>query len=96
MEGKSVTWSELANWNKEEYLLVDVREDSQSSYGMIPGAISIPGTKLHELYQLPKEKRIVLYCQKGELSKEILEVMLDAGYDACHLAGGYLSYVASL
>lgn len=96
MEKGTVTWSELQNWDKEDYILVDVREESQTSYGIIPGAVSIPGTKLHELYQLPKEKRIVLYCQKGELSEEIREVMLDAGYDACHLAGGYLSYVASL
>ena len=96
MEEKSVSWSEFANWDKENCILVDVREESQTSYGIIPGAVSIPGTKLHKLYQLPKEKRIVLYCQKGELSREILEVMLDAGYDAWHLAGGYLSYVASL
>ena len=96
MEERSISWEELQSWNKDSYVLVEVREENQTCFGMIPGAVSVPGTKVQELYRLPKDKKIVLYCQKGELSEQLLEVMLDAEYDACHLAGGYLSYVASL
>ena len=56
----------------------------------------IPATSLHKLYELPKDKRIVVFCQKGETSHEVVEVLLDAGYDAYEMQGGYLAYLASL
>lgn len=77
----------------EKGIRVDLREENQVQFGTIPGAVSISGTQLQKLYELPKDKKIYLFCQKGELSQEILEVMLEAGYDAYHLQGGYVSYL---
>lgn len=79
---------------REEVIRVDLREENQVRFGTIPDAVHIPGTQLQKLYELPKDKKIYLFCQKGELSEEILEVMLEAGYDAYHLQGGYLSYLS--
>ena len=41
------------------------------------------------LYDLPKDKRICVYCQAGIISEDIAELLRDAGYDAYSLEGGY-------
>ena len=86
----------VEDWKKmdpQQTVLVDVREEAQTQFGTIEGALYIPATSLHKLYELPKDKRIVVFCQKGETSHEVVEVLLDAGYD---MQGGYLAYLASL
>ncbi|MEE9440022.1 MAG: rhodanese-like domain-containing protein [Saprospiraceae bacterium] len=50
----------------ENYILLDVRNNSEFEEGHIPGAINIP---LHQLRnsigQLDCQKKIIIYCQKG-------------------------------
>lgn len=81
---------DLKNLNKEEYLLVDIREEAAFSHGFIPDAVNIPLSKLREKQELlPKDKKIILYCAKGILSYDAAEELAEKGYDAIHLAGGY-------
>lgn len=94
MTERTLTTKEFLR-ESEEVIRVDLREENQVQFGSIPGAVHIPATQLQKLYELPKDRKIYLFCQKGELSEEILEVMLEAGYDAYHLQGGYLSYLTS-
>ncbi len=89
----------IEDWNKEvneDCVIVDIREEEQTKFGMIPGARNLPATNLSDFYSLPPDEQIYLYCQKGEMSSEVLEVLLDAGYDAYQLRGGYLAYLADL
>lgn len=81
---------DLKNLNKEEYLLVDIREEAAFAHGFIPDAVNIPLSKFRENPELlPKEKKIILYCAKGILSYDAAEELAEKGYDAIHLAGGY-------
>lgn len=81
---------DLKNLNKEEYLLVDIREEAAFAHGFIPNAVNIPLSKLREKPELlPKDKKIILYCAKGILSYEAAEELEERGYDVAHLAGGY-------
>ncbi|WP_072449312.1 rhodanese-like domain-containing protein [Blautia sp. Marseille-P3201T] len=81
---------DLKNLNKEEYLLVDIREEAAFAHGFIPNAVNIPLSRLREKPELlPKEKKIILYCAKGILSYEAAEELEEKGYDVAHLAGGY-------
>lgn len=75
-------------------VLVDVRPQTLYSFGSIPGAINIPATEMQRLYELPRDKTIYVFCQKGEISGEITEILLDAGYDASELKCGYLGYLS--
>ena len=88
----------------EEYLknrtdrdiLVDLRDSYAYQCGTIPGAVNLPLSDLRNLYHLPKDRRLCVFCQYGEMSREILALLKDAGYEACHLAGGYREYLKLL
>lgn len=70
--------------------LVDIRSEDAFLHGAIPGARQICQDKIEEnLEILPREKKIVLYCAKGILSRETAEKLRNQGYDAWSLEGGY-------
>ncbi|MBR2782859.1 MAG: rhodanese-like domain-containing protein [Firmicutes bacterium] len=70
-------------------LLVDIREPHAFNCGTIPGARNIPLSQIAGLYDLPRDKRVCVFCQVGLLSVEVAELLRDAGYDAYSLEGGY-------
>ena len=77
----------------ESDILIDIRDKTMFGFGSIPGAINIPVDSVRELYRLPKDKDIYIFCQAGEISVEIAELLSDAGYNACDLTGGYREYL---
>lgn len=76
-------------------ILVDIREKMMYEFGSIPGAVNIPMNNIRHLYDLPKDKTIYVFCQAGEISGEIVEILSDAGYTAYNLTGGYREYLRS-
>lgn len=76
-----------------EDILVDLRDKIAFGHGSIQGSVSIPLNDIKGLYQLPKDKKIYVFCQKGEFSKEIVQILRDAGYEAYHLSGGYIRWL---
>ena len=74
-------------------ILVDIRDKTMFGFGSISGAVNIPVDNIKELYKLPKEKDIYIFCQAGEISGEIAELLSEAGYNACNLTGGYREYL---
>ncbi len=41
------------------------------------------------LTPLPKDKKIILYCKYGTITRDLAEYLIEKGYDACCLSGGY-------
>ncbi len=74
-------------------ILVDIREKMMYEFGSIPGAVNITMDNIRHLYDLPKDKTIYVFCQAGEISGEIVEILSDAGYTAYNLIGGYREYL---
>lgn len=74
-------------------IIVDLRSEIMYRCGTIPGAVNIPVERIGELYELPKEKPVYLFCQVGDISGEFAELLADAGYDVCNLKGGYREYL---
>lgn len=53
----------------KDYVIVDVRDDMEFEEGHIPGAINIPAeTFAIKSEVLPKEKKIIVYCNTGSRS----------------------------
>lgn len=73
-------------------VLVDARDPEMYARGTIPGALNIPLDSIRQLYHLPKDKNIYIFCQTGEVSREMAELLSDAGYQAWNLTGGYREY----
>ena len=74
-------------------VVVDLRDPYFFEFGTLKGAVNVPLAEIRRLYSLPRDRKIYVFCQVGRLSEEIVELLLDAGYEAYHLAGGYREYL---
>lgn len=86
---------EYIKTRSKDDVLIDIREPLMFEFGTVPGAINIPLDNIKQLYRLPKERSIYVFCQAGEISTEIVELLSDAGYHAFNLTGGYREYLRS-
>lgn len=68
----------------DEILFVDVREPSEFDFSHIEGAINIPSKSLMdgalELKDVPKDKKIVVYCRSGSRSKMAIDLFQEMGF----------------
>lgn len=87
-----ITAKELALLNKDEYILLDIRDESDWAYGAIPGAYTVK-PELIDDQKFQKDKKIIVYCAKGVLSDEIAENLALKGYEAYNLKGGYFQWL---
>jgi rhodanese-related sulfurtransferase len=81
-----------------EFVLVDVREQNEWNLGHIPGAIYIGRGVLESSVEqrIPREARVVLYCQSGNRSALAGQTMLELGYDnVTSVAGGWRDWVGT-
>ena len=71
-------------------LLIDVREKSFFDAETIDGAINIPTSQMRErLNEIPKDKKVVLFCNTGFQSYVASRILLQKGYtDVFSLTGG--------
>ena len=92
--------SQLSEMQKESYVLIDIRDEGSILYGLIPGAISIPAEELKQdtqkyLDSIDKHKKLIIYCQRGQISVEIAELLEGYGRESYSLEGGYNAYLVS-
>lgn len=97
MKDLEISVQEMAQLDEKTYRLIDMRDDLSYSYGNIPGSIHIPGEELLEnpeqlALQYPGEK-LIIYCKKGENSKDLVFSLQEKGIDAVSLQGGYLAWL---
>lgn len=84
---------ELFAMPENSYQLVDIRDERTRSYGVIPGSVALSAEELPESQEIDKNKTVVIYCQKGEMSVPAAEALQEAGVDAKSLNGGYLAWL---
>ena len=87
---RTITAPELKDFG--DAMLVDIRDSSAFEYGHISGAVNIPQEQVLTA-ELPRDKKIVIYCNGGIISGDIAEQLCDKGYDAYELAGGYVEWL---
>lgn len=76
-----------------EEVLLDVRDPSEVEKGMIPGAIHIPLNELRaRLHEIPREKRVTVYCQSGQRSYYASRILMQNGYACRNLSGAYKTW----
>jgi rhodanese-related sulfurtransferase len=90
---KTFTPGELRDLLREKdgaRVLVDVREDHEWAGGHIPGAVHVPMSRFAaSVAKLPKDKKIIFYCQSGIRSRNALNQAKKLGFQAeGHIGGG--------
>ncbi|SDH01225.1 NADPH-dependent 2,4-dienoyl-CoA reductase, sulfur reductase [Vibrio xiamenensis] len=78
----------------DNQLLLDVRNPGELKNGYLEGAVNIPVDQLRErMDELPKDKEIVIYCQVGLRGNVAYRQLVNRGYKARNLIGGYRTYL---
>ena len=76
--------------------LLDVREDFEYGMGHIEGAGNISVNELEDrLDELPKDRRIHVYCQKGKRGARAVDALKRHGFDAVNLEEGFSAYAGA-
>ncbi len=77
----------------DDVVLLDVRTAPEFAAGTIPGSLHIPLHELRDrLNELPKDKRIVVFCKVGFRGYLATRILLQRGFRAANLSGGYWTY----
>ena len=93
MEQLEISWQQICAMKKEDYSLIDIRDELSFSYGNIPGSINITEEMLLADAEKWREKTVILCCKKGESSLALATRLREAGWDAYSLQGGYLAWL---
>lgn len=84
----------LDTLDKENSIIVDIRDNISFEYGCIPSAVNIPLDKIkQDSSVLPKDKLIVLCCKSGQISDTLAEELRESGYNAVNLKEGYYGWL---
>jgi peroxiredoxin family protein/rhodanese-related sulfurtransferase/TusA-related sulfurtransferase len=76
--------------------LLDVRTDEEHEQGNIPGSLLIPLDSLRRrLNELDKSKELLVYCQVGLRGYLAVRILLENGFTARNLSGGYKTWSTS-
>jgi len=79
-------------------LVLDVRTRSEYAQGHVGGALNIPHLELRgrldEVTTLAGGRTVSVYCASGVRSYLATRVLLNEGFDACNLSGGWLTLQA--
>ncbi|WP_199454958.1 FAD-dependent oxidoreductase [Vibrio owensii] len=92
-DATAIHFDEIDNLSENQVLL-DVRNPGElESAGFIEGAINIPVDQLRQrMNELPKDKEIVIYCQVGLRGNVAYRQLVNSGFKARNLLGGYRTY----
>ncbi len=90
---KAIHFDEVEHLN-ENQILLDVRNPAELiNVGYIKGAMNIPVDQLRQrLNELPKDKEIIIYCQVGLRGNVAYRQLVNNGFKARNLIGGYRTY----
>lgn len=80
---------------QSDYLIVDVRRPDEFEESHIPGAINVPNETIED--EMPealpdKDQMLLIYCRRGNRSKEASQKLADMGYTNVYEFGGIESW----
>lgn len=80
---------------REEIILLDAREKAEFELSHIEGAVWVgyDDFNMSRVKDLPKNKKVIVYCSVGYRSEKICEQLIEAGFeDASNLFGGIFEW----
>jgi NADPH-dependent 2,4-dienoyl-CoA reductase/sulfur reductase-like enzyme/peroxiredoxin family protein/rhodanese-related sulfurtransferase/TusA-related sulfurtransferase len=90
---QTIEWDQVKSLDATNDFILDVRAQEELLVGMIDGAVNIPLDDLRKrINEIPKNKRIVVYCQAGQRAYFATRILKQLGFDVVNLNGGYKTY----
>ncbi|NLI93868.1 MAG: CoA-disulfide reductase [Peptococcaceae bacterium] len=90
---QTVQYYEIDKLVSEGNILVDVRQPAEVELGKIKGSVNIPLPQLRgRLEELPKDKPVYITCQVGLRGYLAARILVQNGFQAFNLDGGYRTY----
>jgi rhodanese-related sulfurtransferase len=85
---KAATVEELRN--RDDVIILDVREDYEYNDGHIPGATWIPLEQIpNRLAEVPRDKTVIAVCRSGNRSSQVTDFLRRQGFKNVHnMQGG--------
>ncbi len=82
---------------RDDVVLIDVREQSEYDEAHIPGITLIPMSEFQSrVDEVPTDKTVVLTCRSGNRSGQVYDYLNQLGYDNIHnMEGGILAWQAA-
>ena len=91
---KEMALTELKDLTPDSFMLIDIRDEYAFEYGHIESAVNIPQKTINEsISSLPKDKKLIICCKSGEISRETADELCEQGFDAYNLTGGYVEWL---
>ena len=93
-EKYEISIEELKKVDKNTCTVIDIRDEISYNYGNIPNSVNIPLEKIkNDKSILPKDKRLIICCESGQISDTLAEELREDGYDAVNLVNGYYGWL---
>ena len=78
--------------NKEELVIIDVREENEYNTEHVDGAINVSVTNIESIEgKYDKDTKIIVYCRSGNRSKQAQERLNKIGFTNVYDLGGISS-----
>ena len=88
-----ITVSELKQLAQGTYEIIDIRNEEEIAHGTMPGAILLQPEEILTSDKIDRSKRLVIFCQRGQLSRDVADMLTEQGLDAVNLSGGYIDWL---
>lgn len=88
-----ITIEEMETLPVESYELLDIRGEIERAHGILPNSVTSSADALMENPPEDKEKKIIICCSRGQISRDIAEELQEQGYEAYSLKGGYVGWL---
>ena len=88
-----ITIEEMEALPAESYELFDIRGEIERAHGILPNSMASSADVLMENPPEDKEKKIIICCSRGQISRDIAEELKEQGYEAYSLKGGYVGWL---
>ena len=88
-----ITIEEMEALPAESYELFDIRGEIERAHGILPNSTASSADVLMENPPEDKEKKIIICCNRGQISRDIAEELQEQGYEAYSLKGGYVGWL---
>jgi rhodanese-related sulfurtransferase len=80
--------------DRNDVVLIDVREQWEYDQGHIPGITLIPMSEIsNRLEEIPTDKEVIVTCRSGNRSGQVTDYLRQSGFDNVHnMQGGIVAW----